>query len=400
MLLASPAWSQPTEDVVLIVDKQVDADGDGVFADVEDARSATSPVTFRVVVTNAGEDSLEIVTAVDVVGETTIDLVVDAACSRLTGTLEPSQTVTCTFTLDRYLRTHAGPPRNELTNRVEVVATSPDDGIVTAAAEATVRNPNASQVSVEVDLTTDADGDGDYTDDEQAPTAGADVPIRVEIRNTSPGAVVVTTLDLARPGLEGSADMLALCPALDGMKLWGVGGGDHDGGDHDVAFLEDAEDGHDGHDRPTSTTCSTTLDRHAPASGTSVADTATVTVAKRHSPELTATASDAARMWVAEPTPAPTPAPVVVPPRTDVDPAVEVPTPPAPPPASVPDTETPAAVPLAPAPSVPAPVALPATGVPTGAALGVASLLGGLALVSLGNRWRRPPATERRKAQV
>lgn len=302
-LLAPPGWSQTADPGGLVVDKQVDADGDGAFGDVEDAHSSTSPVTFRVTLANTTADLLQVTSVVDVLGEARLDLLAEPACADLATSLDRDQAVTCTFTLDRYLRTWASQPRNVLTNRVEAIATV-GETTVGGSDEATVRNPNATQVSVAVDLTSDADGDGVFTDDEEAPHAGADVPVQAVVRNTSPGAVVITGLSGAWGGADIGDDLLADCPELDGIKLWGVGGGDHDGGEHEDGTHTDEPDGHDGgHARPSSATCSTTLVGHAPPDGAALTDTVTATVGKKHSPERTATASDTTRVWVAAPEP-------------------------------------------------------------------------------------------------
>lgn len=283
-----------------MVEKLVDADGDGVFADEEDAHSAASDVTFRITLANVGEAALEIVSVVDQVGAETLDLLAGPACSTLGDALAAGSSVTCDLTIERYLRTHASQPRSELTNVVEAVAT---DGEVSIAAsdDATVHNPNALVVSAAVDLTNDADGDGVYTDDEEAPHPLGDVPVRIEVANTSPGAVVITELV---GDWDGGVDLLATaCPALDGMKLWGVGGGHEDGGDHDDGSHEDDDghddDGHDGgSDRPSSVVCLTTLAEHAPGAGASRTDTVTVTLGKRHSPDRTASATDTTTVWL------------------------------------------------------------------------------------------------------
>lgn len=293
-----PGWSQ--EEGGLVVDKVVDTNGDGVFADLEEAR-ASSPATFRVTLANTTDRPLEVTSVVDVLRDATLDLLAMPECTNMAEIIEPQAESGCTFTIDRYLRTYAAQPRRELTNRVEASAT---DGSTTFAGwdEATVVNPNADVVSVEVELTTDADGDGTFTDDEQAPAPGADVPVRITVQNTSPGSVVLRALTGEWAG-AGPVEMLPVCPGLDGMRLRGIGGGHGDGhDDHDDGGHDDGhdDDGHDGHaERPTNVTCETIIVGHAPAAGTEVVDRVTATLAKQHSPERSASDTDDARVWVA-----------------------------------------------------------------------------------------------------
>lgn len=293
LLAALPGWAQEAEPGGLVVDKVVDANGDGVFADLEDA-PASGAASFRVTLTNTTDGPLEVTSVVDHVGGAVLDVLAMPECEGLATTLAPAGSTVCTFTIDRYLHTYASQPRRELTNRVEAAATDGQESFA-GADEATVRNPNADSVSVEVTLTTDADGDGAFSADEQAPAPGGDVPVLVEVRNTSPGSVVLTSLTGSWAGAD-PVDLFAVCPDLDGMRLWGVGEGHgSDGGHEDEEGHED--DGHG--ERPTSATCATTLVGHAPTAGTEVVDRVTATLAKRHSPEQSATASAEARVWVA-----------------------------------------------------------------------------------------------------
>lgn len=372
----------------LVVEKLVDADGDGVFADEEDARSATSDVTFRITLANVGEAALEIVSVVDQVGAETLDLLAEPACATLGDALAAGSSVTCDLTIERYLRTYASQPRSQLTNVVEAVATDGDVSIA-ASDDATVYNPNALVVSAAVDLANDADGDGVFTDDEEAPTPFGDVPVRIEVANTSPGAVVITELV---GDWDGGVDLLATaCPELDGMKLRGAGGGHDDGSEHDDGNHEvdggheddgshEDDGGHDGGaDRPSSVVCLTTLADHAPEAGASRTDTVTVTLGKQHSPDRTASASDATTTWVAavqeEPTPEPTPSEPSPQPTVPSDDATPAPGPTTPTPA-VPSGETGT-------PDATSPEALAFTGFAIGpwAGAGLASFLLGLALL-------------------
>lgn len=310
-LVPMPSASAVEVDPTLQVDTANDADGDGVFTDVEEVSGAGRAVTFQVTVTNGSGAPLTIVSVTNTMLETTIDLFAEAHCPEFDRlTLAPEEAETCTFTLDAYLRTYGPQPREQLTNLVEAVATDGERELE-ASDDSTVVNPNARKVSVEVDEANDADGDGTFTDEERAGAPGDDVTFQVMVRNTSPGSVVITGLTDTWPGLEEPIDLFTYCPTLEGKKLWGGDhGGGHDDGGHDddtselVAPAEDDghDDGHDGgHERPTSATCTFAIEGYAPAAGTSLTDTVTATVAKRHSPDRSATASDTSTVRTPDP---------------------------------------------------------------------------------------------------
>ena len=291
-----------------------DADGDGTFSDVEEVPSSTAPVPFRVAVTNLADVAITVTDVVDVMEATTLDLLEAPYCPGLAGELAPGGSSSCTFTLDRYLRTHAQPPRDELVNVVKVTAAFAG-GTVTATDDSTVVNPNAGRVAVELVVVNDADGDGDFTADEQAVAANQDVPFRVTVRNTSPGTAVLRDLVATWDGQEGPRSLFGDCPDLEGIALRGAGEGHDDG--HDDGHDEGHEDdGHEGGRRPSSVTCTAVLEGHAPAAGSSRTTTISATLAKGHAPDVTATATAVSTVS--------TPAPVVVPPRADVDLAARV----------------------------------------------------------------------------
>ena len=297
----------------LVVDTVNDADGDGVFSDREDVRGgANAAVAFRVAVTNTSDVPVTITSVAGVMDTTTLDLMQEPYCSRLGVEVAVGASVSCDFTLDRYLRTYRRPPRDELVNEVTVTAHHGDVS-VTGSDATTVVNPNAGRVSVDVVLTNDADGDGTFQTTEQAATAAADVPFQVTIGNTSPGTAVLRRLTATWDGHDEPMDLLPRC-SLEGTKLRGIGEGHdegHDDGDsgHDDGH-EDADEGHDdtghaGGPQGPVVTCSLVLEGHAPAPGASRTTTVTVTLAKGHSPDVTATATASSTVS--------TPAPVVVP---------------------------------------------------------------------------------------
>ena len=303
--------------LAIVVDVANDANGDGTFSDGEPVPGASAPVTFRITVVNESEVAVTVTDAVDAMDATTIDLLQQAYCPGLAQELAPGVSVSCTFTLDRYLRTHALPPRDQLVNVVEVTAAH-DGTTVTATDDSMVVNPNAGLVAVELALTNDADGDGDFTAAEQAVTAGRDVPFRVTVSNASPGTTTLGHLTATWDGQDEPRNLFALCPTLEGMALRGVGDG------HDVGEDGGDEDGHDdGHDdgdqsgpRPSSVTCELALVGHSPAAGSTRTTTVSATLAKQHSPAVTATATATSMVS--------TPAPVGVPRRADVTLAVRV----------------------------------------------------------------------------
>jgi LPXTG-motif cell wall-anchored protein len=327
-LLAEPA----APELALTVHKRNDADGDGVFSDLEEVRGAGAAVPFRIGVRNPSAVPLTVVSVTDAMGGSTLNLLEEGYCPQLAGaTLAPGAHLPCTFTLAAYLRTYAGEPRDELTNRVRVVATTGTEEVV-AEDTSTVVNPNAGRISVAVVKTNDADGDGRFTRDEVAVEPGQTVTFQVTVHNTSPGTAILSSLTDTWDGLDVPIDLRTLCPALSEVRLRGAGG---DGGDHDdddggggcggddshgdtdggcgathtdardgtAAETPDHGDGGCGGDDhggsggcggggASSITCTFTLESYAPPAGGSLTNTVTATIAKPHDRTLTATASD------------------------------------------------------------------------------------------------------------
>src|SRR5207245_11550317 len=75
--------------------------------------------------------------------------------------------------------------------------------------------PVTSTITITVDKTNDANGDGTFTDSETAPSAGASVPFRAVITNTSTVDVVLDTLTDAWPG-QTTASLAPDRPGLAG----------------------------------------------------------------------------------------------------------------------------------------------------------------------------------------
>lgn len=290
-LALAPVPATADEDVppeapvlAIAVDVANDADGDGTFSDGEPVAGASSPVPFRVTVVNESTVAVTVTDVVDAMDLTTIDLLQEPYCPELAQQLAPGASISCTFTLDRYLRTYARPPRDQLVNVVEGTA-SHDGTTVTATDDSLVVNPNAGLVSVELALANDADGDGDFTTAEQAAAAGRDVPFRVTVSNASPGTATLSRLTATWDGQDEPRDLFPLCPALQGLTLRGTGDEHDDGGD------DGHEDGHQDEARPSSVTCQLVLVGHSPGPGSTRTTTVSATLAKKHAPAVSATAT-------------------------------------------------------------------------------------------------------------
>jgi uncharacterized repeat protein (TIGR01451 family) len=100
------------------VRKTNDADADGSFHDEEEALHEGDPVTFRVVITNTGNVSIELDTLIDEYEEISIspDCLTAEGENVLGMTLEPGESVTCFFTVDGY----APEPNGEIVDVVTV----------------------------------------------------------------------------------------------------------------------------------------------------------------------------------------------------------------------------------------------------------------------------------------
>jgi uncharacterized repeat protein (TIGR01451 family) len=82
--------------------KSNDANDDGIFSNSEEAKKDRLDVPFELVITNTGSETVQIDTLTDEFEQTTLDLLA-AKCASLDGvTLDPGESVTCTFTLNNY----------------------------------------------------------------------------------------------------------------------------------------------------------------------------------------------------------------------------------------------------------------------------------------------------------
>ena len=106
-------------------------------------------------------------------------------------------------------------------------------------------SPSSNQPTLTVVKSNDADGDGTYQQTEEAPSPGASVPFKVVITNTSQVIETITAITDSYSGTTANE-----CQSLVGTQL----------------------------DPGNSVTCSFTISDYAPAAGTSLIDTVTVTV--------------------------------------------------------------------------------------------------------------------------
>ena len=131
----------PHADMVVDVPLQPGQSGSPVFLiEIEEAgRGAVADVRFRLVITNTGEDAWVITDLTDAFDDEEIDLL-SGKCSELQGvTLQPGESVTCTFSLDAYSPPAGSPKDNVAEVCVESVSPSgttdcdDDDSRVTSA---------------------------------------------------------------------------------------------------------------------------------------------------------------------------------------------------------------------------------------------------------------------------
>jgi hypothetical protein len=254
----STVTTSNTPTITLQVTKANDADGDNTFHQTETAAKPGDPVDFEVTIKNTS--------AVPVVLDTLTDewpskapFSPTCATAVVGTTLQPNGTATCSFTQTNY----APASGQSLTNTAKVTghdAGNPNNkGNGQATSTVVTGTPN---LTITVDKTNDADGDGTFANSSIAGQEGDDVPFRVVVTNTSPVPVVVDSLTDQWPG---KAPFDAQCAATVTGKTLAPGA---------------------------SATCDFTLTGYAPASGTSLTDTATVKVHQENNPGNTKTQQD------------------------------------------------------------------------------------------------------------
>ncbi|MDX6265792.1 MAG: hypothetical protein QOD70_532 [Frankiales bacterium] len=242
--------------LALTVVKTNDANGDATFTDSETSHSVGASVPFSVTVTNSGASPLVIDSLVDTVAGNPITF---TCTPTLIGALiQPAASASCGAVVPGYSPADG----SSKTNTVAVVAHQGPDNVCAPAdlscvtgedPDHTVGSSDTSTVStlvppalsLSVVKENDADGDSTYHDSETASAAGANVPYRVTITNTSP---VTVALDGVTDALGAAAAVPVTCvPALPSTLAASA-----------VA------------------TCDFVLAASSPAAGTSITDTATV----------------------------------------------------------------------------------------------------------------------------
>jgi uncharacterized repeat protein (TIGR01451 family) len=224
----------------LTVDKTNDANDNGTFTNSEVATAAGSDVTFRVTVTNTSFYTVVIKSITDVVGVTSIP--VSCAAAFVGQTLAVGGSKTCTFTVANYSPADGGSKTNTATVTVHQTGDTGNDASDSDTSIVSTDVP-APDITVSVTKKNDANGDTTYSVTETAPTAGATVPFRAVITNTSD---VTVTLAGITDAVGGAAAVPLTC-SLPATLAAGA-----------------------------SATCSFT--GTSPAAGTSLSDTVTVTV--------------------------------------------------------------------------------------------------------------------------
>ena len=98
----TPPPTTPPPTVSVLIEKTNDANEDGIYSNNEQSKNDGLDVNFKLVITNTSDFAVEIQNLTDSFGQTTVDLLV-AKCAGLAGvTLDPDESVTCTFTLNNY----------------------------------------------------------------------------------------------------------------------------------------------------------------------------------------------------------------------------------------------------------------------------------------------------------
>ncbi|HUC37412.1 MAG TPA: hypothetical protein VMR97_09840 [Acidimicrobiales bacterium] len=228
--------------ITITVTKTNDANGSGVYAQSEEASAAGENVPFRVVVTNTSTVPVKI-TALSDSWPSQAPFSPTCATTVVGTTLAPNASATCDFTVDNY----APAAGTSLTNTVNVTGcqvsdTTNCDTVPSTSIVITPPNPGLT-----VTKTNDANGSGVYAQTETASAAGENVPFRVVVTNTSTVPMQITALSDSWPSQAPFSPTCAT--ALVGTTL-----------------------------APgASATCDFTVNSYAPAAGSSLTDTISVT---------------------------------------------------------------------------------------------------------------------------
>ncbi|MHB1501391.1 MAG: hypothetical protein ACYCYK_09565, partial [Candidatus Dormibacteria bacterium] len=250
-------------DPSVVVDTTNNAAGSG-YGKVETVPAAGAPVPFQVDITNPSSGAERITAIWDRYGPTKLDV-----CSSSLGReLAPGASLRCSFTLAAY-----GPPSGQsLRGAVTVAVAQAGDPANTADGESSSTVTTAALLSlpptVSVAMTNDAAGQGVYQLSETAPSAGAAVPLRLAITNTSSvGEAISSITD------RYATTALQVCPALLGTPL---------------AVNQ-------------TVSCGFTIADYSPAAGHSLTGTATVMVAQVGNPANTGSGQGSSTVATAAP---------------------------------------------------------------------------------------------------
>ncbi|MFP5322481.1 MAG: LPXTG cell wall anchor domain-containing protein [Acidimicrobiia bacterium] len=265
-------YRQQSSNSVTIV-KTNNADGNSTYSDNEQTTSGAT-VPFRIVITNTGDDPLDVTELKDT-WPTDNELDLLEASAGLTCTtpgdgegsdpvefdmgedlLEPDVPVTCDFTIAEYITGSGASITNTVTLDTDKTEPVSDTSKVTTpragGCVVDCGGPDPTY-SVDVDKVNDADRNGNFTNSETARRPGQSVEFQVTIRNTGTGTL---TLEALTDEFGGADVNLLEEETLD------CG---------DVALT-------DGSTLASGSTvvCTFTLDGYAPAAGTSVVNTVTI----------------------------------------------------------------------------------------------------------------------------
>lgn len=97
-----PTTTPPPGEITVKIVKKNDADRDGTYTNSEEAPEPGSSVSFHLVITNTSTEVVTITSLTDAFPGTTIDLLA-SKCSELAGvSLDPGESVECTFSVNGY----------------------------------------------------------------------------------------------------------------------------------------------------------------------------------------------------------------------------------------------------------------------------------------------------------
>lgn len=182
----------PAPEITVRIEKTNDANEDGIFTNNEEAKNEGQDVDFHLVITNTSDETVQITSLTDSFEQTTIDLL-DAECPALDGvTLDPGESVECTFTLNDY-----SPPQDTAIVDVAEVCVVIVGGVATACDT----NPSRVRSAVVLGQT--------VTPTPPGPTSPA--PTR-----TPPGGIAFTGPTAALPLMALAVSLLTLGTGL----LW------------------------------------------------------------------------------------------------------------------------------------------------------------------------------------